>query len=62
MRYYGPYKDISKRNEVTYVLEFLPTLKFQPEFHVSLLKKRVRDPSQLIEELPKFDDEGKILL
>lgn len=61
-RFYGPYKVIGKRSDVTYIIELPPTSKLHPVFHVSLVKKRVGDPSLIIEELYIFDEEGKMLL
>ncbi|KAG6647689.1 hypothetical protein CIPAW_07G096100 [Carya illinoinensis] len=61
-RYYGPFKVLEKLGEVAYRLELSPTSKLHPVFHVTVLKKRVGDPKLIVEELPKFDEEGRMLL
>lgn len=61
-RYYGTFKVLEKLGEMTYKLELPPTSKLHPVFHVLALKKRVGDPRLIIEELPTFDEEGRMLL
>ncbi|XP_042974628.1 uncharacterized protein LOC122306261 [Carya illinoinensis] len=61
-RYYGPFKVLGKLGEVAYRLELPPTSKLHPIFHVTVLKKRIGDPKLIVEELPKFDEEGQMLL
>ena len=61
-KYYGPFKVLERLGEVAYRLELPPSSKLHPVFHVTVLKKRIGDPSLIVDELPRFDDEGRMLL
>lgn len=61
-RYYGPFKVLERLGDVAYRLELPPSVKLHPVFHVTLLKKRIGDPSLIVQDLPKFDEEGRMLL
>ncbi|XP_070046920.1 uncharacterized protein [Nicotiana tomentosiformis] len=48
-RYVGPYRIIQRICEVAYKLELPPQISLvHPEFHVSMLKKVVRDPTFIV--------------
>ncbi|XP_042962490.1 uncharacterized protein LOC122296762 [Carya illinoinensis] len=59
---YGPFKVIERLGDVAYRLELPPTSKLHPVFHVTMLKKRVGDSKLIMEELLRFDEEGRMLL
>ncbi|XP_059290830.1 uncharacterized protein LOC132044352 [Lycium ferocissimum] len=48
-RYIGPYRIIRRVGQVAYELELPPELEFvHPVFHISMLRKCIRDPSRVI--------------
>jgi len=55
VRFIGPYKIIGKVGEVAYRLDLPADMHLHPVFHVSMLRKHIRDPSvvepERIEEL-----------
>lgn len=46
---YGPFSIIEKVGQVAYQLGLPPTMKVHGEFHVSLLKKYVKDVDNVID-------------
>lgn len=46
-RYIGPYRVIARIGEVAYKLELPPDMPLHPVFHVSMLRKHIRDPNQI---------------
>ncbi|XP_042972782.1 uncharacterized protein LOC122304588 [Carya illinoinensis] len=61
-KYYGHFKVIERLGDVAYRLELPSTSKLHLVFHVIVLKKGVGDPKLIVEELPKFDEEGMMFL
>ena len=61
-KYYGPYKVLQKIGSMAYKLELPASSWVHPVFHVSCLKKVIRDkiPIQIV--FPELDDEGKVIL
>ncbi|KAK0571245.1 hypothetical protein LWI29_013061 [Acer saccharum] len=51
-----------KVREVAYKLELPFTSRLHPVFHVTVLKKRVGNPSIISSDLPAFDTEGNLLI
>ncbi|XP_070046789.1 uncharacterized protein [Nicotiana tomentosiformis] len=50
LRYVGPYKNTQRIVQVAYRLELPPEMSLvHPVFHVSMLKKVVRDPSLIVQ-------------
>ncbi|XP_022549775.1 uncharacterized protein LOC117129844 [Brassica rapa] len=45
VRFIGPYKIIGKVGEVAYRLDLPADMHLHPVFHVSMLRKHIRDPS-----------------
>jgi hypothetical protein len=58
---YGPYKIIQRIGQVMYELDF-PYSCIHKGFHVSLLKKVLGQTMSVHIELPKLDEEGKLIL
>ncbi|KAK0595973.1 hypothetical protein LWI29_011581 [Acer saccharum] len=56
--YYGPFKVLERIGEVAYKLELPFTSRLHLVFHVTVLKKRVGNPSLISSDLPTFDTEG----
>ncbi|KAL5834882.1 hypothetical protein ACOSQ4_014379 [Xanthoceras sorbifolium] len=61
-RYYGPFKVLERIGEVAYRLDLPPTSRLHLVFHVSVLKQRVGSPNLIADDLPSFDEEGRIVL
>lgn len=59
-RFYGPFQITAKMGPVAYRLLLPPQCKLHPTFHVSLLKKKIGDHSQISLTLPPFGDDGNI--
>ena len=61
-RFYGPYKVICKVGKVSYEIEVLEGSWVHNMFHVSRLKKAIRQRVVPSAELPPLDEEGKLVL
>jgi hypothetical protein len=60
-KFYGPYKIIRRIGQVLYELDF-PSSYIHKVFHVSCLKKVLEQTMPVQIELPKLDEEGKLIL
>ncbi|KAI9195047.1 hypothetical protein LWI28_011135 [Acer negundo] len=54
-RYYGLFKVLERIGEVAYKLELPSTSRLHPVFYVTVLKKRVGNPSLISSDLLEFD-------
>ena len=61
-KYYWPYKVLQKIGTMAYKLELPASSRVHLVFHVSCLKKVIRDKIPVQTILPKLDEEGKIIL
>ena len=59
-KFYGPFKILQKIRLVAYRLELPIASQIHPIFHVSWLKKRIRDPNEVVQDLPSIDEEGQL--
>lgn len=58
-KFYGPYRIIKKIGEVAYGLELPDRACVHPTFHVSILKKNVRDQKVISSNISKINEEGQ---
>ena len=61
-KYYGPYKVLQKIGTMAYKLELPASSRVHPVFHVSCLKKVIRDKIPVQTISPELDEEGKTIL
>ena len=54
VRFIGPYKIIGRVGEVAYRLDLPEDMHLHPVFHVSMLRRHIRDPSAL--ELERIEE------
>lgn len=60
-KFYGPFQIEERIRQVAYRLKLLETLKIQPTFHVSCLKKKLGAQAQIMPTLPPTDHTGVML-
>ena len=61
-KYYGPYKVLQNISSMVYKLELPISSWVNPVFHVSCLKKVIRDKIPIQIAFPDLDEEGKVIL
>jgi hypothetical protein len=59
-KFYGPYHIIKRIGSMTYKSSLLVNSKIHPMFHVSCLKKVVRQNCKVQTILPELDEEGSL--
>jgi hypothetical protein len=60
-KYYGPYKVLQRIRSLAYKLELPPYLRVHLVFHISYLKKVIRNKIPVQTILPEINKEGKIV-
>jgi hypothetical protein len=61
-KYYAPYKVLQRIESMAYKLELPPSSRVHLVFHVSRLKKVIRNNILVQTILPEINEEGKIIL
>ena len=61
-KYYGPYPIEERVRIVAYKLKLPDSVRLHPVFHVSLLRKKLRDGFMISSELPPLSDEGTLVI
>jgi hypothetical protein len=61
-KYYGPYKVLQRIGSMAYKLELPPSSRVHLVFHVSYLKKIIKNNILVQTILPKINEEEKIIL
>jgi hypothetical protein len=61
-KYYGPYKVLQSIGSMAYKLELPPSSCVHLIFHVSCLKKGIKNNIPVQTSLPELNEEGKIIL
>ena len=61
-KYYDPFKKLQRIGKVAYQLELPASSQLHPVFHVSWLKERIGDPTEVVQDLPILDEEDRLLL
>lgn len=54
-KYFGPYQVLEKCRQLAYKLDLVVGVHIHPIFHVSWLRRKVGDPTKVVNELPMVD-------
>ncbi|XP_015068789.1 uncharacterized protein LOC107013379 [Solanum pennellii] len=62
LRFFSPFQTVQRDGEVAYKLDISQYSKIYPVFHVSVLRKCLRSPSQQITPLELLDQSSSLIL
>ncbi|XP_041003166.1 uncharacterized protein LOC121248693 [Juglans microcarpa x Juglans regia] len=61
-KYSGPCQVLEKCRQLAYKLDLPVRVHIHPIFHVSWLRRKVGDPTKVVNELPMTDEEGRMAI